>query len=95
MYLFLKVAVKSRKKTPPKKQIATVGLTGDQRNWWSFKFKVYSAVKLETIKLFISVTDICNILTPIHNELYEFMLSNLTLLRKPNGGLISLQFENS
>ena len=89
--LFLKVAVKSKKRTP-KKQIATVGLTDEQRNWWSFK--VYLAVMLETIKLFTSMTEICNILTPIHNKLYKFMLSNMTLLCEPNSELISLQFEN-
>jgi len=50
---------------------------------------------LETIELLISVTEIYNILTPIHNKLYKFMLSNLTLLSEPNSGLISLQFENS
>lgn len=60
--LLLKVDVKSKKPTP-KPQIATLGLTGEQRNWWSFQVNVYSVMMLETIKLFVSVTEVYNILT--------------------------------
>lgn len=40
-------------------------------------------------KLFISVSEIYYILTPMQNKLYKFMLSNLTLLFEPNCAMIS------